>query len=199
MLMARTSTPGIAAPEGSVTRPVTVAVGLAISTLASKTVAARTRIDEPRFIEVCSRRRRIVSRMIGTFVEECGREEDLARGLLAATGRFDGDEDLVDLLEHIGLLELHDPALLRGVIHVEDAEAACRLRAAVLLAPHLEGDFVDVALVLQVIGVEDQRPSLRIEDASGKGPLLTRSAGVQHIDHFQVPRSHQVPYVFARG
>src|SRR6266536_1835707 len=97
--MACTSTFAAVAPDGSVTRPVSVAVGLANTVLARKIIAAATRIRRPPFIEVCSPIRGDVSRVI-RILRQCGEEKLLAGRLVVSAGALDRDEDLIDLREY---------------------------------------------------------------------------------------------------
>ena len=58
--------------------------------------------------------------MIG-FYAEIRKEQGLAAGMVAAAVWFNGDKDGIDVGEGFGIVVLKNPALLCGIIDVEDA------------------------------------------------------------------------------
>src|SRR5262245_23574906 len=122
------------------------------------------------------------SGMVGRFVEEGCSKQLLACRLCAAALRFDRDENLIDLSQHVRIFELEHPAILSRFIDIQNAEAARRLRTAFPLAPYLEVNSAHIASVLQVVRIKDQRLALGIKNTAGKRADPSRSCVILHVD-----------------
>src|SRR5690348_9338296 len=81
--------------------------------------------------------------------------------------RFDCHEHGVDLFQGSRVIKLEYPALLGGAILVENAQIQHLLAVRAVLPPSLKGAGVlHTRLLIQVIGVEDQRPPFGIENSA---------------------------------
>src|SRR5260370_17518242 len=102
----------------------------------------------------------------------------------------------IDFFECLRVGGFQYPTLLAGVIHIEDAKIQGLFLVGTAPAPSLERTRVlESRLLVQIVGVKNQRFALRIEDAPIR---LIRFAGSRHIVdlyNVEVPRSHQIPNV----
>src|SRR5262245_25329923 len=187
-------TPAITPPLRSVTRPVRVAIGPARREPATRELANNIK-DGSKPARVCAIS--ASSWMIGLVIQERRSQQLLTRRLSTAAPRFHGDKHLINLSQHIRVVELQDPAILRRVVKIEDTETARCLRAAVLLSPDLEIHSVNVAPILQVVRVEDQSLALRVKDASRYRPHFPWTAHVLHIHDAQIALGHQIADITA--
>ena len=97
-------------------------------------------------------------------------QERLTSWFLAATARFDGDEDGVNFRELLGIVQAQNPAAVQFAVHVENTEirGMCLLAWFVIsLSPDLEGAGVLYSrFTIEIEGVKDQRLVLGVEDAA---------------------------------
>src|SRR5215475_1145400 len=186
-------TPAMTPPLRSVTRPVRVAVGPARREPATRELANNIN-DGSKPGRVCAIS--ASSGMIGLVIQERRSQQLLTRRLSTAAPRFHGDKHLINLSQHIRVVELQDPAILRRVVKIENAETARCLRAALFLSPNLEIHSVDVASVLQIVRVEGQLYALCIKDASRYRAHLPWTTDVLHIHDAQIARGHQIADIF---
>src|SRR5216684_4143217 len=94
------------------------------------------------------------------------RVEDLLAVWFAVVlvGRFDSYEDRVYLPENTWIVESHGPAVLAGIILVEDTQAVGDFPVSCLSAPDMKDDVgLERAWVSEVIGVEHEGFSFDIE------------------------------------
>src|SRR6267154_3876704 len=86
-------------------------------------------------------------------------------GILAR--RLNSDEHRIDLAQHLRIVRPKDPALLRLVIGIEDAETFSPLPWSFFLAPYaiVVAGILD-AVIVQVVRIKDQRLSFGEENSS---------------------------------
>ncbi len=90
-------------------------------------------------------------------------KEWLSAGFVAAAIRFDGDEYGINLSQPLGIIEFQHPAFFRCIIHVKDPKIECLLRVGPSPSPRLKSSgILQTRLLIEVVGVEDQRLSLPI-------------------------------------
>src|SRR5438128_1851102 len=101
-----------------------------------------------------------------------------------AIGGFQGHEDGINFAKKFGIVALEDPALLRFVVGIEDAQAPHLLVLALLHGPDavLVIGLLDLG-VAQVVGVEDQALALREKDSSERGFGFAVGVGINHVDN----------------
>src|ERR1700683_5463371 len=131
---------------------------------------------------------------------QISKQQRLAARLAATARGLNGHKDGVDLLERLGVVKLHNPPFLGGAILKKDSKVHGFLHVRSAAAPGLEGSRVpDSGLLVQVIGVEEQRFALGVEDAPAR--LLCRAVASHVIDFgdVEVPRTHQVTNVSIVG
>src|SRR5580698_3358929 len=91
--------------------------------------------------------------------------------MAASAVRLDRHVNSIDVGESLWILGPQHPALLRGVIGVENAEAHGVLSLWAPPSPCLEGvRILETGLLVEIVGIEDQRFALGIEDPA-EGPL----------------------------
>src|SRR5260370_42411739 len=123
-------------------------------------------------------------------------KELLSAGVVAPAVWFYSYKYRIDFFECLRVGGFQYPTLLAGVIHIEDAKIQGLFLVGTAPAPSLERTRVlESRLLVQIVGVKNQRFALRIEHAPIR---LIRFAGSRHIVDLytvQLPRSHQIPNV----
>src|SRR5271156_3044697 len=118
-------------------------------------------------------------------------EHWLAARLVTSTVRFYGHENGVDLFKHIRIIEFQDPAFLRRVILVENSKIDSLPSVGTAPAPDLKGAGASGArLLVQVVGVKDERLALSIKHSSGRLSSRAVPRYVVDLGHIKVPRAH---------
>src|SRR5260370_38701632 len=107
------------------------------------------------------------------------RVQDLlaVRFVVVFVGRFSGYEDRVDLAENIWIVESHGPAVLAGIVPMENTQAMGDFLDSSLSAPDMKEDVgFEPARIIQIVGVEHQRFSLDLEHSpEGTLPVSVRA------------------------
>src|SRR5260370_10232982 len=205
-LVASTFTPGITPPLGSVTRPVSVAVGPATMHAANDIRSAKrwildimpstSRILVPTTPEYAARvvvlYQRALSGMIGVRLQ-VGVQELAACRPRTSTRALEGHKNRVDFRQNAGVLEFEHPTVLFLIVYKEDAEALKWTLGRPAGSPDLEGCIPPCGPPLsEVKGVEDQGLSFGITDTAKRPPVLALAVDVAHVDNVKIARAHQV-------
>ena len=135
---------------------------------------------------------RLELRMI-RFDLQVGKKQRLSAGFMAAAIRFDGDEYGINLSQPLGVIEFQYPAFLRGIVHVKDPQIERLLRVWAAPSPRLKGSSIlQPSLLIQIIGVEDQRLSPRIKHPAVG--LLGRPgfADIVHLSDIEIAGAHEL-------
>src|SRR5437763_167067 len=93
-------------------------------------------------------------------------EERLSTRLLAATMRFNGNKNGVDLREPLRIVESQHPAAVLFAVLKENAEIERHALRGLVSSPSLEGGILDAELMVEIESVKDERPAFRIKDAT---------------------------------
>src|SRR5258708_32341018 len=111
-----------------------------------------------------------------------GEEQGFATWMRAAAVRLHSHKHSVDLSKGLGIVGFQYPALLVGVVLVEDAEVDCLIPLWPSATPRLEAAAAwDPWLLIQILGVQNERFALGVEDAP-KGLLGVTRLG--HVIYF---------------
>jgi len=136
--------------------------------------------------------------MIGFFSEHCEQKRS-ARRFSAAAPRLDRYEDSVDLRKGLRVIETQDPPSVGLAVEIEDAEVEGTRRFALnrlFLAPGLKGaGFFHPRLPVEIEGVEQQRLSLRVEDAAEWFPCSAATVDIEDVSYIKIAGTHQVANV----
>ena len=104
-------------------------------------------------------------------------------------------KDGIDLVQHLGVVELQDPALLAQGILIEDPQVEGLLCVGAASAPGLEGSVLGPGLLVEVVSIENQRLSLGIEDPAIGFLGCSIRTDIVDLRYIKVPGSHQIPDV----
>src|SRR5437899_4614694 len=225
-----TSAPAIAPPEGSRTIPLIVAFGdcpnaaprqnrlrtrrkliprtLVLPLQPDLDTLTRSKQEIPRFVPLRGTTsilmfsiydRKIGLGVIGVHLQ-VGEEKRLPTRLLASAIRFDRHKDGINLFQLFRIIEFHDPALLRGVVLVEDPEARRLLLVETAAAPSLKGANVSVLrLLVEIIRVENQRLSPGVEHPAIGLLRLPIPRNVIDLGDVKVTGSHEFANISVMG
>src|SRR5260370_39795838 len=119
-------------------------------------------------------------------------KEFLALWLSAVlTRRLQRDKHRIDLAQNLGIVVFEHPPFLGLVVGVEDSETSGRLSRPFFLTPHpvVVAGILD-AVIVQVVGVDDQRLAFREEDSAEARSRLTLCIGVKYVRAVEVPCRH---------
>src|SRR5271156_6460282 len=101
-------------------------------------------------------------------------EHWLAARFVTSAVRFYGHENGIDLFKHIRIIEFQDPAFLRRVILIENSKIDSLTSVRTAPSPGLKCAGASGArLLVQVVGVKDERFALGIKHSSGRLPGRT--------------------------
>jgi hypothetical protein len=129
--------------------------------------------------------------MIRVYLQ-VGKEERLSARLMASAIWLDRYEDGIDLLQFFRIIEFHYPPLFGGVVLVEDAKAGSLLFVKTAAAPRLKGAGAFVfRLLVEIIGVENQRLSFGVEDPAIRFLRLPVTRNVIDLGNIKVPSPHE--------
>ena len=92
--------------------------------------------------------------MVGIHFQIC-EQQGLATGLVALAAGLQSHEDGVNLVQHLGVVELQDPALLAQGILIEDPQVEGLLGVRSAPAPGLKGSIFGAGLLVEVVSVEN--------------------------------------------
>jgi hypothetical protein len=124
------------------------------------------------------------------FRFQISEEERLATRLVAAAMWFDGYEHSVDLGQGFGIIQLYDPAFLRGVVLVENSKGKRVAPIGSPPAPRLEYACVlHLWFLIQIIGIEDQRFSFGEEHTAIRLLGLSSAGNVVNFSDVEIPGS----------
>ena len=95
---------------------------------------------------------------VGTKVRE---EKWLAARLVAASLGLNGHKHSLDLLKRLRIVRTYNPALLRDIVFVEDAQIQCLLPIRAEASPSLESAAIfQSRSFVKIISIENQRFAL---------------------------------------
>src|SRR5215471_13932145 len=136
--------------------------------------------------------------MIGIH-SEISEEKRFATRLLTSTTRLDCNKDRVDLCQGIGIVGLQDPALLGSVVFIKDAEIQSLLPVRPTPAPGLKywGDLRP--LLIQVVGVKDERLPFRVKHPAVRLSRGTMVVNIVHFGDVEITGAHEFPDISVVG
>src|SRR5882762_3479995 len=133
--------------------------------------------------------------MIG-IKTQVGEQERLGAGLVASAVGFHGHEDRIDLLERLRVIEPQHPTLRGGTVGVEDTQVERLLAIGASPAPGLEATrALCASLLIEVVGVKDERLPFRIKHAAVGLLGFSRALHVIDLRDVEIARAHQVTNV----
>src|ERR1035438_3456173 len=96
---------------------------------------------------------------------EVGKQKWFSGGAFASAIGLNGDKYGINLGECFFVVGLHDPAFLRGVVFIEDAELRSLVPVGSSLPPRFErAGVLNAGALVQIVSVEDERLSFGVED-----------------------------------
>src|SRR5258708_3489960 len=128
------------------------------------------------------------------LVPEVGVEEFFALWLgRVLTRRFQGDKHRIDLAKDPGVVVFEHPALLGLVVGVEDSETLSGSAGSLFFSPNtVVVTSILYAVVVQVIGIDDEGLSFSKEDPAERSTGLSLHIRVKHVRDVEVPCGHEV-------
>src|SRR5580693_10586926 len=127
---------------------------------------------------------------------QIGKQKRLTAGLATAAIRLDSYEYRVDLGQCFRVITLKNPALLRAIVLIENAEVDGLLTVRAPPAPRLEraGTF-QFGLLIQIVGIENQRLVSGIKDTTVRLPGFAGPGDVIDFRDIEIARTHYLAYV----
>src|ERR1700730_5350367 len=120
--------------------------------------------------------------MIGLHTQVC-KQELFTAGFPAAALRLHGDKNGINLIKGLRIIELENPALVGCGVNVENAQVHGLGYIWPTPPPRLKGaSLAESWLLVQVVGIENQRFSLRVEDSS---KWLLRFSIAPYVEHLR--------------
>src|SRR5713101_6825377 len=116
--------------------------------------------------------------------------------------RLQGHEDGIDLLQNLGILELHDPPMLALIIGIEDPQAQWLLftqLVAVATPGCVYKSAIRDLIRRQIVGVEDKRFALSIEGSAKSFLHAALTIGIHYVDHVKIASRHDVANLSVGG
>src|SRR5580692_321416 len=131
--------------------------------------------------------------MVGS-ASKIGEEDFLtARLILWFVAGFGGDEYGIDLLQHVGIVERHCPAILAYVVLVKDSQAVGDVLLANMSTPDMKDHIaLELAWCVQIICIKDKRLSFDVENSSDRVPSFPVILRVVNIHNVEIPSSQYV-------
>ena len=131
---------------------------------------------------------------------QVGKQQRLLARFLASAIWFNRDKNSINLSQRFRICEPQNPSLLRRVVHIEDAKIERLLPVRSTSAPGLESaSILDTSLLVQIVGVKDQRFPFRVEHAAVGFPRLSGTLDVIHFRNVEISGPHQVTDVAVVG
>src|ERR1019366_6733049 len=97
---------------------------------------------------------------------QVSKEQGFAAWLATSAVRLDRNEHGINLCQEFRVVQFQDPPLLCGIVLEEDTKGECLLPVRSAPAPYLKrAGILHVWLLIQVVGVEDERLPLRVKHA----------------------------------
>lgn len=97
---------------------------------------------------------------------QVGKQQWLSGGLRAAALGLNRDKNTIDLRNGHCIIELQHPALLIGIVLIEETQADGVLPVGTAATPGLKGTgLLDAGLLIQVVSIKDERLVLSVEHA----------------------------------
>src|SRR5580700_1898297 len=131
---------------------------------------------------------------------EVGKKKRTPAGLRAAAIRFNGHENRVNLCQRFWIIKLQDPSFLGGVVFIENSQVQGLAPIRPVLPPSLKrARRSDASLLIEIVGVEDERLSLGVEDTAVGFLRNPVASHVINLSDIEVPRPHQFSDVAVMG
>src|SRR5258708_35760153 len=106
---------------------------------------------------------------------------------------LDRNKYSIDLRQDVGIIDCEDPATVRLIVGLKDAQTLCRPAGAVVLAPDVEtGLQVWPSRVSQIVSIKDQRFAFGIENSAKRSFSLTVFIGIVNINDVKIPSNDQI-------
>jgi hypothetical protein len=122
---------------------------------------------------------------------EVSKQEGLATGPVAAAVGLDGDENSVDLCQHFGIVGSQDPALPRSTVFIENTEVEGLLPVRSSPSPGLERASFCLGLLVEIVGVKDQRLPFGEEHPAVWLFRLPVTSDIVHFRDIEIAATHQ--------
>src|SRR5438552_12936834 len=138
--------------------------------------------------------------MIHFFSQQC-KEKRLAGGFLTATIRLDGHKNGIDLGKLLRIVGAQDPAPVGSTVFVKNSQIERPPFVAGFTAPDLEGArscILDSWFPIQVEGIKNQGPALRVEHPAKWLPSLAAAVNIEDISNVKLAGAHQLADIAVR-
>ena len=130
------------------------------------------------------------------FDLQIGEKKGTAARLIASALWFDRNENRVNLLESLGVVTLDDPAFLGRVVLIENPEVQSLVPVRAALSPSLKRTRIPgTGLLVKIVGVEDQRLSLGVEDPAVGLLRHSVTSDTIQLGDMEFPGPHQFPHI----
>src|SRR5690242_2418445 len=127
---------------------------------------------------------------------EIGKQEGFAGGPAATAVGFDGYEDAIDLRQALGIVALHHPALLGGIVLIKDSQFESAIRIGSAPSPYLKrAGIFETDFAVEVIGIKNQRLVLGVKDASIRFARLAGAGDIIDFGHIKIACTHELTNV----